>query len=303
MTDAHLQSDLWISQPDETPAANDDRPSFAPGIYTDISNEIYHSSHGISNSGLSRIAQSPAHFKYPKAKSSTRAMEIGSAIHCAILEPERYLKDYRVVECDARTSSLYKAACKDRPSECVLTYPEHQNVIGMQWAAMNNMAAASLLLDTLAQRELSVYATDPETGLLVKCRFDLLTKDLVAMDLKKCQDARADAFSRSIYNYGYHRQAAFYGDVYFWATGERLKEWKFLAMEEQSPYACKVYTLDPEAIEIGRIEYRAALDLYAECVESGEWPSYGHEDEVISLPGWAFSRLEDQLEVEGLGDE
>ena len=71
MTDAHLQSDLWISQPDETPAANDDRPSFAPGIYTDISNEIYHSSHGISNSGLSRIAQSPAHFKYPKAKSST----------------------------------------------------------------------------------------------------------------------------------------------------------------------------------------------------------------------------------------
>lgn len=303
MTDAHLQSDLWISQPDEAPAANDDRPSFVPGIYTDISNEDYHASHGISNSGLSRIAQSPAHFKYPKAKASTRAMEIGSAIHCAILEPERYVRDYKVVECDARTSSLYKAACKDRDSSLVLTMAEADNVNGMQEAAYRNMAAASLLCDTLAHRELSVYAKDPETGLLVKCRFDLLTKDGIALDLKKTTDARADAFSRAIYNYRYHCQAAFYIDVYKWATGLDIKEWKFLAMEEQSPYACKVYTLDQEAIEIGRIEYRIALNTYAECVESGEWPSYGDDSEVISLPGWAFSRLEDQLEVEGLGDE
>lgn len=302
MTDAHLQTDLWISQPDDTPAANDDRPRFEPGIYTDISNSDYHASHGISNSGLSRIAQSPAHFKYPKAKSSTRAMEIGSAIHCAILEPERYIQDYRVVECDARTSSLYKAACKDRDSSLVLTMAEADNVNGMQESAYRNMSAASLLLDTLASRELSVYAKDPETGLLVKCRFDLLTKDLIALDLKKTQDARADAFSRSIFNYWYHRQAAFYSDVLFWATGERLKAWKFLAMEEQSPYACKVYQLDEEAMEIGRVEYRMALDTYAECVESGEWPAYGGDEEVISLPGWAFSKFEDQLEVE-FGDE
>lgn len=293
----------WINQIESEPAANtDDRPSFAPGIYTDISNEDYHASHGISNSGLGLVDRSPAHFKYPKERDSTRHMEIGSAIHCAILEPDRFDDEYKVVECDVRTSSLYKAACKEYPSELVLTSPESANVLGMQKSVYANRAARSILLSP-SRKELSVYAIDPETGLLVKCRFDLLTDDLAAMDIKKTQDARAEAFSRSIYNYGYHRQAAFYIDVYKWATGHDIREWKFLAMEENSPYACKVYTLDPEAIEIGRIEYRAALNQYAECVESGEWPAYGDDEEVISLPGWAFSKFEDDLEVGGFEDE
>jgi exodeoxyribonuclease VIII len=223
-------------------------------------------------------------------------MEIGSAIHCAILEPERYASDYKIVECDARTSAMYKAACKDRSKDMVLTSAEGDGVSGMS-AAIYSDPDALEILNAPGRNELSVFAKDPETGLIVKCRFDRLNNDLMAADIKKTQDAREDAFSRTVNTYLYHMQAAFYSDVFEWATGEQLRGFDFIAVEERPPHACKVYGLDEEALMIGRAMYREALTVYAKCVDSGKWPAYSGGRKVIGLPGYAISQFEDELEV------
>lgn len=264
-----------------------------PGIYTrdQLTNEAYHAAPGISKSGLDLVARSPAHYAYAAPRESTRAMEVGTAIHCSILEPDRFATDYMMLrEVTDRRASAYKEACKVWSAERVLTGTEADKVAGMQESVRSNRHLADFL-GAPGQCELSVFATDPETGVLVKCRFDKLLDSHAAVDLKKTQDIRD--FGKSVANYGYHIQAAFYSDVYEWATGEKLDGFVFAAVEEVMPHASAPFFLDDEAMEIGRIEYRKALNTYAECLASDEWPGIECEPQEIQLPYWYMNKFDD----------
>jgi hypothetical protein len=272
-----------------------------PGIYTsaELSNADYHAHDSISKSGLDLISRSPAHFFYAAKRDATRAMEIGTALHCAVLEPERFASEYMLLRSVTdRRASEYKQAVAVWGAERVLTGTEADKVAGMQESCRNN-AAARAYFDQPHRTELSVIATDPETGVIVRCRFDLITDSGRALDLKKTQDVRGDAFARSVANYRYHVQAAFYSDVWEWATGEKLQGFDFLAVEEQMPHASRIFTLDEEAIELGRAQYRADLNLYAKCLDSNEWPGIDCEPQTISLPGWMFTES-DEIDLSGL---
>lgn len=272
-----------------------------PCLVIGMPNSEYHAHPGISNSGLAEVNQSPSHYKHKRPKEPTRAMEIGTAIHAAVLEPERYKSEYILLpEVKARTATEYKSAVKIHGSERVLVMQEIENVEGMYNAARSNTYVNSRISED-GHNELSVFAFDPETGVLCKCRFDYLSNSLRAIDLKKTQDARTDAFSRSIYNYRYHVQSAFYSDVFYWATGKTLESFEFLAIEEKAPHGMKLYELDADSFQIGREQYRVDLNTYAECLENNNWPIYDcSETEEISLPGWAFNKLNEvELNLEG----
>jgi len=272
-----------------------------PGAYLlDMPNADYHGSEGVSKSGLDLIERSPAHYRYRVAKAATRGMELGTAIHTALLEPERFASEYMLLkDVKDRRASEYKQAVKVYGSECTLTGPEADKVAGMQEAVYANPHARELL-EVDGWRELSGFAIDPDTGILCRHRPDLLTASGVMVDLKKTQDARADAFSRAVYNYRYHVQAAFYMDQYFWITGERVERFVFLAVEEEMPHGVKIYQLDDDAIAIGREAYRENLRTYASSEASNEWPCYDSAPELLSLPGWAVAQYENELEDGGI---
>lgn len=69
-----------------------------PGIYTadQLPNEEYHALDAISKSDLDKINRSPAHYKYAKENPTppTPAMERGTAVHMAVLEPELFARSY-----------------------------------------------------------------------------------------------------------------------------------------------------------------------------------------------------------------
>lgn len=293
-----IQED-WIQQQAETVAAPAKR--IALGLHEGLSNSDYHADPAVGSTGLKRILVSPAHFRYPNPFNATRAKEIGSAIHCRVLESERWETDYKVVECDARTSALYKAACKDHPKERVLTSVEYENVLGMQKGVMRNRHCRELI-EAPGRYELSLFTTDPITGVPVKVRYDKLTDAGMPCDLKKTQRAKRDDFSRTIHSYGYHLSAALYMDAWEWQYGEKLDVMRWIAVEEQSPHAAMRYMPDPDALMIGRAMYREALEIYSECLDRDEWPSYLDDSEEIGLPGYAISSFEDELEVIGLED-
>lgn len=244
-----------------------------------------------SNSGLKLIRRSPAHFKYREPDSGdTRAKQIGSALHMALLEPELYAKTYHTADADLRTDAFYRGMAKDLGGAFVLTRPESRRILGMQDAAYRNKRFAGYM-QALGRNELSVVTKDPDTGAPIKCRFDRMGDSLFALDIKKCQDARGEEFTRPISNYGYYMQIAFYEHVWFCETGERLKEFPLIAIEEDSPHGVICHDLDEIALELGRIHYREALDTYARCLESGVWPAYAEESELTSVTNWMANEL------------
>jgi hypothetical protein len=268
-----------------------------PMFVSGMPNEVYHSHHeGISSTGLKTMLRSSAHFKYKPARSPSRAMMIGTAIHAALLEPEYFKNSYIVLTSKVkdRKAAEYKQAVKDHGEELVLMSGESDKVIGMQEAVLSNPLMASRLTGK-GWRELSLFVRDFDTGVLVRVRFDLLLESGIIVDLKKTQDARQEAFSKSINTYEYDLSAALYADAFEWATGEQVP-FEFAAVEEEMPHGCKLYRPCETTMQEGRRKYRLALDTFAECEKTGVWPSLPcDEPEIISLPSYRMAQIENEI--------
>lgn len=273
----------------------------ASGVFvTGMPSADYHAYPAASKSGLDLIDRSPAHYRYREPREATRAMEIGTAIHTALLEPDRFAAEYVLLRnISDRRASEYKQATKEHPSECVLVSHEADHVAGMQESVYANERAADVLRLT-GYRELSAFATDPDTGELIKCRFDILTDSGIAVDLKKTRDARPEKFSRSVYDYRYHVQDAFYRHVYRTITGQELAEFLILAVEENMPHISQVYRLDDEAVAEGERQWRRNLAEYSEAKKSGNWRGYVIESELLSLPTWVMNQIENEMDDGGI---
>lgn len=258
-------------------------------------NEAYHAYEGISKSGLDLIDRSAAHFAYAPKREPSRAMVLGSATHAAILEPDVFAREYLLLrDVTDRRSTVYKEAIKTHAPECVLTGSEADQVAAMQEAARSNSAIMEILSQA-GHAEIAAFVTDPETGVLLKAKYDYLSDNAVCMDIKTTQDIRYQQFQRSVGQYRYHVQDSFYSYVYRLLTGGELK-FKFGCIESSAPHATKVYTLDDEAKLIGMRLARRNIDTYAQCVTYGEWPYPDGSDELLSLPSWCLEE-EDYMEV------
>lgn len=258
-------------------------------------NEVYHSHPALSKSQLDIIDRSMAHFVYAPQREATRAMEIGTAIHTAILEPGRYKSEYMLLpSCKDRRAAEYKAAVKEYGSELVLVGREADKVSGMKQSAYLNQEFKALMSES-GWSEISFFAQHPGIGETIKCRFDRLTESGIAIDVKKTQDVRYEKFQRSVAQYRYHVQDAFYSYVYKLVTGKALESFMFFTIEEESPHANKIYTLDDEAKAVGFREAERNIEAYIKFnAASGELPEgLVNPSELMSLPVWALDEEAD----------
>lgn len=268
----------------------------------------YRAHHAIANSDLTAFRRSAAHFVARRTLGSkdTAAKLDGRALHCAILEPDTFLQRYCVLPGDAPRDLRHLRGAKAPSASTVeainwwdawdannagrITLDADDYALKMETARrIRQHPALRGYFDAAGQFELSVFATDPETGVKVKCRVDRLVsidQYRVALDPKSTDDARPEAFQMSAYKYGYFQQNAFYTDVCAWA-GIPLDLFLFIAFEKEEPFGLKVYEMSEDDIEYGRRLYRPALNGYAECLKTGEFPSYDDSIEVLTRPAWA----------------
>ncbi len=266
----------------------------APGIYAGLSNAAYHAGPGVSKSQLDKLAQSPFHYwahyisGSPPPRTETPAMRFGTAVHTAILEPDHFADWIVLPDLDGRTKEG-KAAKALALQEAAVTGVEvisaddHAKVkaIADSFHAHKHLAA---LLDA-GHAELSVYWTDPDTGILCRCRPDWLAPDCV-LDLKTTEDASPRAFQRSAYGWRYWVQAAFYLDGLA-ANGIDGRRFVFAAIEKSQPHACAGYAASEQLIAAGREEYRRLLVQLRQCHEADRWPGYAESLAVLDLPAFA----------------
>ena len=270
----------------------------------ELSNAEYHSGPGVSNSGLKLIGQkTPFHFwsRYidPDRRNidtSTKAQIIGTAIHAAALEPQKFDEEYVVAEGFAARNAKGFKAWAEGERRHILMPDEYDNVLGMRRSLWLHPVVYTLLEDAF-EFEYSIFAPDPITGVLCRVRLDLLTHSGWIVDLKKCQDASPAGAAKAVANYGYYHQAGFYQDVYAWAKdGELPRGFVFVFVEEQPPHAVGVYILAREDVERGRREYRKNLNTYAHCLARDDWPGYGNSAMTLDLPYWSRRNIDTNLE-------
>jgi hypothetical protein len=268
----------------------------APGIYDDMPAELYHADLALSSSGAKKLLppSCPAIFDYERKNGPERKREfdIGTAAHTLLLGsgPEPH-----VIDAD---NYLTKAAKQERDA----AYARGDvPLLPHEFDAVQQMVARARLHPRVAEflacgkSEQSLFWTDKETGVACRARPDWLRDDMI-VDYKTSPSAAPSSLPKSVADFGYHMQAPWYLDA---AVELELlppdAPFYFIFQSKQPPYLIKIVELDDRALEIGRERNAYAREIFRDCTDSGVWPGFGDDIELISLPSYEVRRHYDGM--------
>jgi len=287
----------------------------------------YRRTEGLSQSAMKELLISPAHYQAaygPNAEPrfATAAMTWGLALHARVLEPEKF--DNLFYDRSSKPKEPTIADLKEMLDESGTEYPKSakkadlenllwpegkkkDNRTSMDPKDFDNVIRAAEALRThditgdwfcpgqekyREFNEVSLYCRN-ELGQTLKGRFDrmLLTDDTVTiLDLKTTQDATPAGFVRSVQNFSYDLQAAWYTYLAEQCYPGRSVEFLFVAIEKKAPFGISVFRASPQLIANGQKKMARALELFAQCETLDYWPSYDPIIHDLVLPQWALHK-------------
>ncbi|WP_432010135.1 PD-(D/E)XK nuclease-like domain-containing protein [Streptomyces cucumeris] len=269
-----------------------------PGIYQ-MSNEDYHADRGsLSSSGARMLLppSCPALFRHAQdtPQEPKKTFDLGNAGHKLVLGEG---PDLVRVDAEKWTTNAVKAevaAIRDEGG-IPLKPAEYQQVHDMADALRRHPVAAALFDPARGKPEQSLFWRDRPTGVMRRARFDWLPDSrsgrLIIPDYKTCRSAEPQALARTVQDLGYHQQDDWYrAAARALGLADDTAAFVFVCQEKTAPYVVTVVEMDAEARRIGAARNRRALEVFAECTESGDWPGYSDEIAYLSLPTWAAIR-------------
>lgn len=270
-------------------------------MYANIPSAEYHGdTTSLSHSGAKLLLppSTPAHYKYRidhPPEPTKRAFDFGHAAHRFVLGEG---EDIVPVDADDwRTKAAKEQAESARAEGKVpLLRAEFDRALAMANALQNNPGAAALFKSGVAER--AMYATDKETGVQLRGKADWMTKatgQLRIVDYKTAASADPDTFERASTKYKYYLQAVWYRELAVALGLSDNPDFVLIAQEKQPPYLSSVMRFDDLALSEGRLLKRRALETYARCLQTGEWPGYPSGTQIISVSPWATS---EDIEIE-----
>jgi hypothetical protein len=272
--------------------------SYAPGIYSGITNADYHRDPALGSTSLKTLAtRTPAHWKWDNAHPKfSDAFTLGTAAHSVILEDD--LSGITVITADnwlTKAAKELKAAALADGKQPLLS-KEFDQVMAMREAVKQHPLAKAAFDGGTPEQ--SVF-WNHESGTALKCRPDMLHQGgklgNLIVDLKTVQSAAPEEFSKSAANFGYHIQQAHYQAGLKAATGEDYA-FAFVLVEKSAPYFVSVVELHADDVARGADMVERSIRILNDCQASGRWPAY-ESSTPIELPRWARYREEDLLDV------
>ncbi len=270
----------------------------------------YDAIEALNISRLKHIKRSPQHYAHALTNREEKAcLTLGNATHVAVLEPERYERDFAIWE--RRTSSDAMAPRKGQhwdefraanEGRTILT-PDQNSLAASIAAAVRSNAAAMRYLESGDPEVTIEWNLAPELGArAAKSRLDWITRidgKPFLVGLKTARDCRRYAFGSQAARLSYHWAWAFYEDAYASIRHERPCSVE-IVVEADPPHAVAVYRIPDDVIEQGREEYWEAAKLLAQCEATNEWPGPEPREEILSLPSWVYGSDADDLSDIGL---
>ncbi len=247
----------------------------------------------MSRGALVEFAHCPHRWRAGFTRQDSKATDFGSLLDCLLLTPERVNEQFIVPP-------------KEYPEGC--EYPETKGAKSLKpwsgrkskWGAAwlddhkhftvvknEELMATRNLTDRLAtefveilegsQKQVRIDAEyrDGATGLVIpiKTLIDVLPSERSIYDLKTANSAHVATWSKFVFAFGYHVQAALYLDAANAAGLDRIEFFHF-GCESQSPFETFKRYISEEFVQLGRATYISALKRYCQCLVNNKWPGY-----------------------------
>lgn len=288
-------------------------------VAVDYDAEAYHkqeaergtTAYVMGRSALGEFARCPSRWKAGYERKDSDSTDYGSLLDCLLLTPDQFDRKFVV-----KPETYYdEKSGEDKPwnansKVCKEWLADHEGLEAVKKEDFDEAKKAIAVLksdpaiaDYLKSSQRQVYCTaewnDPTSGIIVplKILIDLVPDKGHAEfcktlgDFKTGRDAAIRAWSRQVFNFEYHVQAALYLDVFNAATGEKRNDFRHIIQENVAPYQTAKRYIASEFINAGRGKYQSALTFYAWCLRDNHWPDYDHFADM-HVNGWAEVSLE-----------
>lgn len=265
----------------------------------------YFADPALSASGAKRLLppSCPALYRYDRdhGQAPRPEFDFGHAAHSLVLGVGA---DTHVVDAaDWRTKAAQQARDEARAAGLVpLLRADADRVTAMADAIRSHPIAGPLFTPGTGTPEQSVFWDDAATGVPRKARIDWVRPNtsgsrVILADLKTTTDCHPAAISKTVANFSYHVQAAFYRDAAAAAGWDEDAVFLFVFVSKAPPHLVTVVEMDSLALSVGEALVRRAVDVYAECTAADCWPGFSDDIELVGLPSWALNPAALDVEV------
>lgn len=164
---------------------------------------------------------------------------------------------------------------------------------------------AGMILDKLRARGVELTGDSEvvitwESAGGVRCRAmmdHVFFNDGVIYDVKSTEECDPDKLARHIYDYGYHIQRAAYVEALEALrpefTGRVKYQWLFI--EPKFPHDVLVADPDGAMVDIGRMQWAKAVEMWGRCLAKSVWPGRTREVVTLETSPWQLAAHEKKL--------
>jgi hypothetical protein len=274
----------------------------------DLSEKTYRAASGLNQSVIKLGLAAPQHIrqaiKCPILQ--TKAMDIGQLVHLKLLTPHAYEGSFAVKPKTYPEKATYPDTsgaqkpwsgnsnwCKawqeetERTGKMIVSERELEDINNMVEAFTYDPWGAEFL--KRGHKEVSLFAKEPETGLTIKAKLDIvcpLSDALYIVDLKKVADGEPWEFARKCVDLNYHLQVGI--SSWLASTLGDGQPIRFVhgAIDAVRPHLVHWNELDATAARLGEVEFKRTIQAYAAAQKSGQWSRIN----PITFPDWRLEK-------------
>ena len=255
------------------------------GLFTDIEQDEYREIDALANSDAVMIERNPADYIWsrnaPINYSKVQTKDFGTALHCALLEPEKYSDLVFVSSVKGRNTKSFEQEVIDNPDNIVLTADEAEQIKVMV-GSVNAPPTPAHFLSQDGMAECSVIAKDSERDVFLKCRPDKnLIKSLgICLDVKttgNLDDWRSDKeWITPLFKFDYGHQAAFYLHTLSLLYGFDVTKFTFIAVSSSialGRYPVGVFEITKDQLIAWGFWQRmlSNIERFKYCRDNNDW--------------------------------
>ena len=251
-----------------------------------LTNDQYRAKTGIANSDLQMIERSAADYKWsqeaPRDPSKVGAFDYGTALHLALLEPEKFNSEV-VVYSKTKTRTTKDFIEFEANTDGLILLESEYDKLKFTVDGAKYHPTVNRLLTIKSDKECSIFVDDAEYNIARKIRPDLdyIDHGLPMLgDVKtteKISDWRESAqWKNPLFTHGYGHTAAYYMDTASIHHGFQINNYTFIVIQKH----VEMGRYPVAAINISRAECEALgffdqihanLHKYAKCLHSNNW--------------------------------
>lgn len=250
--------------------------------------EAYRKKPGLNFSSAKHLLRSQAHYleALNQPEEGSRATDLGSCVHAAILE-DKDPSPLWAIKPEGMTF-----ATKEGKAWRSERLAEGREIVTQEFVAAYNGTVGALrksylatILRSLKSREFAMAADFD--GVPCKALIDAFDYGYM-LDLKTTSDASPTGFGRSVAQFDYLLQAAWYlRMVQICHPGKNVERFIWAAAETEPPYCVAFYELEPAELRLGQDMMRLVLSRYKDLARRGfkdpkGWPTVGR----LAIPAW-----------------